>query len=362
MTGTSTLERVARARAALAAAERRTGARSVLTGELAVGETVATPSPAARAAARSTAAHPTATGPTAPGVPASASAGEAAADLPGRVAAPTAHVVASPAEPRGDVHDVLRERAEHLAGVRAVPDGAPASTPSSAVPAVPAVPAVSAEDTPTRRTSLLTSERPPLPVPPPLADLLPDGLRRGATTTVLGSTSLALGVLAHACASGAWAVAVGHPRLGLLAAAQAGVDLARFALVPDPGPDAATVLAALVDGIDVVLVGPDAPLADADRRRLSARARERGAALVTTVAWPGAHVVLEAGAARWSGVGAGDGRLRTCALTVRRTGRGSAAVPTSADVVLPFAPPGEHVPAGPVRRPTPAAGGLRLVG
>ncbi|UCN16194.1 hypothetical protein LFM56_07800 [Cellulomonas iranensis] len=356
MTGTSTLERVARARAALAAAERRTGARSVLTGELAVGETVATPPPAARAAARSTAARPTA-----PGAPASASAGETAADLPGRAAAPTARVVASPAatEPRGDVHDVLRERAEHLAGVRAVPDGAPASTPSSAVPAVPAV---SAEDAPTRRTSLLTSERPPLPVPPPLADLLPDGLRRGATTAVLGSTSLALGVLAHACASGAWAVAVGHPRLGLLAAAQAGVDLARFALVPDPGPDAATVLAALVDGIDVVLVGPDAPLADADRRRLSARARERGAALVTTVAWPGAHVVLEAGAARWSGVGAGDGRLRTCALTVRRTGRGSAAVPTSADVVLPFAPPGEHVPAGPVRRRTPAAGGLRLVG
>jgi hypothetical protein len=359
VTGTSTLERVARARAALAAAERRTGARSVLTGELAVGETVATPSPAARAAARSTAAHPTATGPTAPGVPASASAGGTAADLPGRVAAPTAHVVASPAEPRGDVHDVLRERAEHLAGVRPVPDGTPASTPSSAVPGVPAV---SAEDAPTRRTSLLTSERPPLPVPPSLADLLPDGLRRGATTTVLGSTSLALGVLAHACASGAWAVAVGHPRLGLLAAAQAGVDLARFALVPDPGPDAATVLAALVDGIDVVLVGPDAPLADADRRRLSARARERGAALVTTVAWPGAHVVLEAGAARWSGVGAGDGRLRTCTLTVRRTGRGSAAVPTSADVVLPFAPPGEHVPAGPARRRTPAAGGLRLVG
>ncbi|MCC2319898.1 hypothetical protein [Cellulomonas xiejunii] len=212
------------------------------------------------------------------------------------------------------------------------------------------------------RTSLLTSERPQLPVPPPLADLMPDGLRRGATTSVLGSTSLVLGVLAHACASGAWAVAVGHPRLGLLAAAQAGVDLARFALVPDPGADAALVLAALVDGIDVVLVGPGAPLADADRRRLSARARERGAALLTTTTWPGAAVVLDAGPARWSGVGAGDGRLRTSEVQVRRTGRGSAAVPTAVDVVLPFAPPGEHVPRGPVRRRTRAAGGLRLVG
>lgn len=297
MTGTSTVERAARARAALAAAERRTGARTVLT---------------ARGAS-------------------------------------------------GAVPDVRRDRALHVEA------SAPAA-PSTGVAAtgVVATDVAAATDvapvTGSRRTSLLTSERPPLPVPPPLADLLPDGLRRGATTSVLGSTSLALGVLAHACASGAWAVVVGQPRLGLLAAAQAGVDLARFALVPEPGADAALVLAALVDGLDVVLVGPGAPLVDADRRRLSARARERGAALLTTVTWPGAAVVLDAGPARWSGVGAGDGRLRTCEVQVRRTGRGSAAVPTSAAVVLPFAPPGEHVPAGPVRRRPRTAGGLRLVG
>ncbi|MBO0900154.1 hypothetical protein J1G42_08840 [Cellulomonas sp. zg-ZUI222] len=304
MAGTSTVERAARARAALVAAERRTGARTVLTG--------------------------------APGVVAGG---------------------AQDASP-GAVHDVRRD---------SVPGGP--ATVHAAAPVASSVTSSVAQrhDEPVpepghRRTSLLTSERPPLPVPPALADLLPDGLRRGATTSVLGSTSLALGVLAHACASGAWAVAVGQPRLGLLAAAQAGLDLARFALVPDPGADAALVLAALVDGIDVVLVGPDAPLAEADRRRLSARARERGAALVTTVPWPGAAVVLDAGPVRWSGVGDGDGRLRTCEVQVRRTGRGSAAVPTSADVVLPFAPPGEHVPPGPERRRPRTAGGLRLVG
>jgi len=295
------VERAARARAALAAAERRTGARTVLTTGTTTG---ASTSPAAG--------RPTPT--------------------------PSLDVL--------DGTDVQRE--EGRAGAPAALTPGPVSDTSS--PVAP------------RRTSLLTSERPPLPVPPALADLLPDGLRRGATTSVLGSTSLALGVLAHACASGAWAVAVGQPRLGLLAVAQAGVDLARFAIVPDPGADAALVLAALVDGIDVVLVGPDAPLADADRRRLSARARERGAALLTTVAWPGAAVMLDAGPARWSGVGAGDGRLRTCELQVRRTGRGSAAVPTSAEVVLPFAPPGEHVPPRPERRRPRTAGGLRLVG
>lgn len=276
VTGTSTVERAARARAALAAAELRTGARTVVLG--------------------------------------------------------------------GTTADVRRT------GTPAVPN-----TPTTGVPAS------SAKDAPgVRRTPLITTERPPLPVPPPLAGLLPDGLRRGATTTVLGSTSLVLGVLAHACASGAWAVVVGQPRLGLLAAAQSGVDLARFALVPDPGADAALVLAALVDGVDVVLVGPQAPLADGDRRRLTARARERGAVLLTTVPWPGASVVLDAGPARWSGAGDGDGRLRTCRVQVRRTGRGGATVPVTADVVLPFGPPGEHVPPGPVRRRSRDA--LRLVG
>lgn len=331
MTGTSTLERVARARAALAAAERRTGARTVLTGVAPASAAVAD-EPTTSVASTSPA------GPVPAVVPAAAVPVPASTSRDADRAAPAG---AAGRGGSGDVHDVLRERATHVRS--AVRDDADATAEP-------------------RRTSLLTTERPPLPVPPPLAPLLPDGLRRGATTTVLGSTSLALGVLAHACASGAWAVAVGHPRLGLLAAAQAGVDLARFALVPDPGPDAATVLAALVDGIDVVLVGPDAPLADADRRRLSARARERGAALVTTVAWPGAGVVLEAGAARWSGVGEGDGRLRTCGLTVRRTGRGSAAVPLTADVELPFAPPGEHVPPGPVRGSRRTSTGLRLVG
>jgi len=310
VTGTSTVERAARARAALAAAERRTGARSVLTGTSAAGSSGA------------------------------GAAGSGAST----VRAATGAVSFGGTGVLGTL-DVLED---------ARPVGsAPAAPPSDVPP-----PSSGAS----RRTSLLTSERPPLPVPPPLAELLPDGLRRGATTSVLGSTSLALGVLAHACASGAWAVAVGQPRLGLLAAAQAGVDLARFALVPDPGADAALVLAALVDGIDVVLVGPGTPLADADRRRLSARARERGAALLTTVPWPGAAVVLDAGPVRWSGVGDGDGRLRTCEVQVRRTGRGSAAVPTSADVVLPFAPPGGHVPPGPERRRPRTAGGLRLVG
>src|SRR4051794_3503837 len=101
-------------------------------------------------------------------------------------------------------------------------------------------------------TGILTSERPPMAVPPALSPLLPEGLRRGATTVVNGSTSLVLAMLAHACAGGAWAAVVGQPTVGLLAAAQAGVQLERLAVVPRPGLESPTVLAALLDGVDVV--------------------------------------------------------------------------------------------------------------
>lgn len=220
-------------------------------------------------------------------------------------------------------------------------------------------------------TALLTTERPALPVPPALAPLLPDGLRRGATTAVLGSTSLALAVLAAASAGGAWVAVVGQPTLGLLAAAEAGVDLTRLAFVPSPGADAATVLGALVDGMDAVVVGPRAALVDADRRRLSARARERGAALLPTVAWPGADVVLSVDPVGehggWHGVGAGEGRLRTQQVRVARSGRRGAAVPLSLVLALPLGAP-DGIPEDPRRQPVPTAPALagrpdlRLVG
>jgi hypothetical protein len=230
-------------------------------------------------------------------------------------------------------------RAERRTGARSVrtaehppadrtpaPHGGLALVPESDAERAPAVP----------RTSLLTSERPPLPVPPPVAGLLPDGLRRGGTTVVTGSTSLLLELLAHACAGGVWAAAVGMPALGLLAAAQAGLALDRLALVPRPGLEAATVVAALVDGIDVVVVGPDAALVDADRRRLSARARDRGAVLLATTPWPGAGVVLDVESGRWGGLDEGDGWLRAHEVRVVRSGRGSAGQVDAVDLVLPL--------------------------
>lgn len=246
-------------------------------------------------------------------------------------------------------------RAEERTGARSV---LPLGTRPEE-PVVTLVPVVSGAAPDPAPAGILTTERPPMAVPPALVPLLPEGLRRGATTVVSGSTSLVLALLAHACAGGAWAAVVGQPTVGLLAAAQAGVSLERLAVVPRPGLESPTVLAALLDGVDVVVVGPQVSLTDTDRRRLSARARDRGSVLLSTTDWPGAGVVLTVQQGRWTGVDAGEGRLRTHEIRVARTGRGSAAVPQSLDLTLPLG--AEPIATEPATAALPATG-LRLVG
>jgi hypothetical protein len=166
-----------------------------------------------------------------------------------------------------------------------------------------------------------------LPVADPIAELFPGGgLRRGSTITVAGSTSLALTVVAAASAAGTWCAAVGMPSLGLMAAAEAGIDLTRFPLVPQPGDQWAAVAAALVDAVDLVLVRAPARARPADCRRLSARARERGSVLVINGRWvEGADVRLSIAAARWDGLGQGHGHLTTRKVEIVAAGRGAAA-------------------------------------
>ncbi|GAA4934954.1 hypothetical protein EV188_11227 [Actinomycetospora succinea] len=169
-----------------------------------------------------------------------------------------------------------------------------------------------------------------LPVAAPLAGLLPDGgLRRGSTVAVSGSTSLLLAVLAEASRAGSWCAVVGLPDLGVQAAAEAGLDLARTALVPRPGPRPAAVVAALVDGVDVVVLDtalPGVRWPAGDRQRLGARVRQRGAVLVPVGApgtWPGAEVELRAQGSAWAGLGGdGAGRLRSRRVRVRSAARG----------------------------------------
>jgi hypothetical protein len=190
-----------------------------------------------------------------------------------------------------------------------------------------------------------------LPVVAPLAGLLPDGgLRRGSTVAVAraaGATSLMLALLAEASAAGAWVGVVGRPDLGLVAAAEAGVALERLALVPYPGADLVAVTAALLDGLDLVVVAGRLPHGS-DRARLAARARQRGAVLVPLGPWPGADLELACEPGRWRGVDAGEGdlgRLTVREVRVRLRGRGVAPLGREARLLLP-GPTGEAVVVG----------------
>lgn len=176
-----------------------------------------------------------------------------------------------------------------------------------------------------------------LPVVPELADALPwpGGLLKGATVAAVGSASLTLTLLAGGMSQGAWAVVVGQPWFGALAAHDGyGIALERLALVPDPGPDWPAVVGALIDAVAMVVVTAPDP-ADKVIRSLQARARERGCVLIPTTPWPGSDLVLERTSVRWTGLGQGRGRLKRQHATFRVTGRGRAAKEKTLELMFP---------------------------
>jgi hypothetical protein len=129
------------------------------------------------------------------------------------------------------------------------------------------------------------------------------------------------------------------PTLGAVAAAEAGIALDRLALVPHPGPDWSAVVAALLDGVDVVVAAPTGPVAGSLTGRLAARARQRGSVLIAYGRWPGADVTLDSTRGRWEGLDRGAGRLRKREMTVVASGRGAAARGRSATFWLPHYAP-----------------------
>jgi hypothetical protein len=183
-----------------------------------------------------------------------------------------------------------------------------------------------------------------LPVLPELSGLLPGrGLRRGSTVAVAtgsaapgsGGTSLLLALLAAASRAGSWCAVVGVPALGVLAAAESGIALERLALVPNPGPEWPTVVAALIDGVDVVVTAVPGPVSASIASRLAARARQRGCVLVPFGRWDGADVTLQVMRGMWEGLGAGHGRLRRREVTITARGRGAAARPREITLWMP---------------------------
>jgi hypothetical protein len=206
-----------------------------------------------------------------------------------------------------------------------------------------------------------------LPVPKPLAPLFPGGsLRRGSTVTVAGhpghgATTLALALLAAASEAGSWCAAVGLPDPGVVAAAGLGLDLRRVVFVPHPGAGWAEAAGDLLSGVDAVLVRPPGRARLTAARHLTARARDRQAALVVllegTASWPvGGDLALSVGDVEWEGVGRGHGYLGGRRARVRVSGRRAAGLGGERALWLPAG--SGAVAALDEEAGTPEAGGL----
>lgn len=184
--------------------------------------------------------------------------------------------------------------------------------------------------------------RPVLPVRPDVAELLPaGGLTLGSTVAVDGSSRLLLIMLAAASEAGSWAAIVGLPDLGMLAAHECGLALERLAIVPNPGSQWAVVVDALLDGLDMVVVGANVaaggPVTQPTARSLISRARNRGKVLIPFGhgdAWPAADLRVFATGHQHGGLGDGHGYLVEHEVEVTVRGRGSASRPGQARLVL----------------------------
>jgi hypothetical protein len=164
-----------------------------------------------------------------------------------------------------------------------------------------------------------------LPVLPALRELLPRGLQRGSVVATGDWALLCLALAAGASSAGSWCAIAGLPDIGVVAAADAGLDPDRLLLVAEPGAAWPQVVAALLDGCDLVLLRPPSRPSAQVRRRVEAVTRRHGGVLVVVGDWAGSQCRLTIADREWTGIGTGHGRLRARRVHVMVDGRGAAA-------------------------------------
>lgn len=204
--------------------------------------------------------------------------------------------------------------------VKAAPNK-PQDKPARLTPAIAAGPTRTAESS-GPGPLLNTGHRPAFGVPEALQEVLPQGLPRGAVCTVAGSTTVLLALVAQVTRQGGWVAFVGTWQINFVAAQDLGMDLAQVAVIPQVGELGPEIMATLVDGMDLVVVGPGVGLTHRQQGRLSARARERGTTLLTAGPWQGARVQLHGQPGPWQGAHHGLGRLTSCQYQIQDSARG----------------------------------------
>jgi hypothetical protein len=171
-----------------------------------------------------------------------------------------------------------------------------------------------------------------IPVHQAFEPLLPGAVvQRGSTIGCTGgaAVSLAMALAAGPSQQGAWVGVAGLADLGLRAAAEMEVALDRLVsvtepLVPFTDQQWADVVAAMIDGFDLVVLGPSARhIRSGTARRLQSRLQSRGAVLVVVGGRSafGSDLELAAATPAWEGLGMGHGVASARRVLVQASGR-----------------------------------------
>lgn len=176
--------------------------------------------------------------------------------------------------------------------------------------------------------STLAHER-TLPVVADLAKLVPaGGLQRGSTMAVhgVGATSFALALAGQAVREGSFMAVIAPPSFGLAACLDFDIPLRRVVqfVLPTDVANWAQVIAAVVEGFDVVMLADHHHASNSQARQLTARNRERGSVLIRVggPAWPdAADLRFDVSSPEWSGLGQGHGHLQARKVAVQVAGR-----------------------------------------
>lgn len=185
------------------------------------------------------------------------------------------------------------------------------------LPPASAQPTASAQQ---QAPTLITREdREHIPVHPALNAALPHGLTRGAITTTHGSTYLALTLITQHTKNGGWVAIVGAPNINYVTLQDLDANLNNIIAIPHPGEKTPEVIAALIEGTDLILLGPNITLTAGEQRTLAARNRERGTHIITQTPWKGARTHLAAQHHPWHGTNHGLGRLTSTSYTITTT-------------------------------------------
>lgn len=222
---------------------------------------------------------------------------------------------------KSDQLDVLRRRIATVPGRR---DHAPAELPSITAPEHVAIVDDCDPEPPTAAVRGKTLRT--MPVPPPLAALLPRrALARGTTISVTGAGSMLTALIAEVSAAGHHVALIGQPRLSLLAVHEHGGNLAKVHLVNPGATDPLDAASICLDGLDLIITtlhGRDVPPTRA--RALLARNRRHASILaVTDGRMPGVDLTIESTVRSYGGIEQGRGRIRSITLDTTVHGRGT---------------------------------------